>query len=177
MCLTILGHGTLCIKRVKVFLDFLHKFRGQFGAKNDLNECFKTISILKSGKSNQLWGIWNFLENNSKDFFSIFCQNTGLNSGFQRAKTVFKKDFIQKLFQVKDAPRLMILFFMFYILLKNAWTLLKLSENDHLMVLRWMMVYFSLFDQILLVSAQNITIQKMKFFIKDFFSNDPCPLI
>ena len=40
--------------------------------------------------------------------FGIFCQNLELNSVFQPAKTVYEKNFVQKLFQVKDTPRLII---------------------------------------------------------------------
>ena len=87
--------------RVKVFLDFLHKFRGQFGAKNDLNECFKTISILKSGKSNQLWGIWNFLENDSKDFFPYSARIQGLIVAFSAQKPFVKKISFRSYFRSK----------------------------------------------------------------------------
>ena len=48
---------------------FLHKFRGQYGTEDNLNRMFQKIAIfLKSGKNNQTWGIWNFLENSWINF-------------------------------------------------------------------------------------------------------------
>ena len=105
---------------LKIFLIFLHKFRGQYGTNNNLNKIFQ--KILNFPKIRKKWSSMRFFGIFSKTalrIFLIFCQNVKLNSVFQPAKTVCEKKIVQKLFQVKDAP--MIFFFIFYILLKNAW--------------------------------------------------------
>ena len=79
---------------LKTFLMFCINLGDNMGQKRTLTKFFKYFGIFPK---------------TTLRIFLIFCQNVELNSVFQPVKTVCeKKKLVQKLFQVKDALRLII---------------------------------------------------------------------